>query len=266
MYSPFIGRFMERDPIESDLNLYRYCGGNPVVYVDPAGLRLIDLDVQANDAAKGDRWKEKDEESFRVSRQRAQDMIAKLERMSDARFEEIRKKGTVEFNGDKFGGNRGEYIAKLRRELTSRLVGQYRSGYAELKSKLKEVVAYNNEPYDITAVELHGGSILSRVGIAGDDEDTNFKVQYSFAVLANCDGSTTWAIVSLGGDAKKTATIREMDKQWDYDPVSRSAPTNPSEGARTWEQDWSRYFDNVPRKTRNGSVFAYTGEMGIKAP
>ena len=38
MYSPFIGRFAERDPIESDANLYRYCGDSPVIHVDPSGL------------------------------------------------------------------------------------------------------------------------------------------------------------------------------------------------------------------------------------
>ena len=38
MYSPVLGRFIERDPIESDLNLYRYVGNNPPDATDPAGL------------------------------------------------------------------------------------------------------------------------------------------------------------------------------------------------------------------------------------
>ena len=33
-----LGRFIGRDPLETDLNLYRYCGNNPVLLVDPSGL------------------------------------------------------------------------------------------------------------------------------------------------------------------------------------------------------------------------------------
>jgi RHS repeat-associated protein len=40
-YNPFLGRFMSEDPIgfaAGDTNLFRYCGGDPVNYVDPFGL------------------------------------------------------------------------------------------------------------------------------------------------------------------------------------------------------------------------------------
>ncbi len=37
-YSPALGRFLSRDPIESDVNLYRYCVGSPLADVDPMGL------------------------------------------------------------------------------------------------------------------------------------------------------------------------------------------------------------------------------------
>ena len=39
-YSPLNGRFMQKDPIGIDggLNLYGYCGNNPVNYCDPLGL------------------------------------------------------------------------------------------------------------------------------------------------------------------------------------------------------------------------------------
>ena len=43
-YSPTTGRFISEDPIQDGLNWYVYCGGNPVVFVDPSGL----LDVPNN--------------------------------------------------------------------------------------------------------------------------------------------------------------------------------------------------------------------------
>lgn len=38
MYSPDLGIFLERDPIEDDLNLYRYVENDPVNKTDPEGL------------------------------------------------------------------------------------------------------------------------------------------------------------------------------------------------------------------------------------
>ena len=40
-YVPRVGRFTQEDPIESGLNWYVYCGGNPILFVDPLGLERI---------------------------------------------------------------------------------------------------------------------------------------------------------------------------------------------------------------------------------
>ncbi len=39
-YNPYIGRFLQTDPIgyEGALNLYQYCLNNPIIYLDPFGL------------------------------------------------------------------------------------------------------------------------------------------------------------------------------------------------------------------------------------
>ncbi|MDO4299815.1 MAG: RHS repeat-associated core domain-containing protein [Clostridia bacterium] len=39
-YNPSTGRFTTEDPIKDGLNWYAYCGGNPVMFVDPSGLDL----------------------------------------------------------------------------------------------------------------------------------------------------------------------------------------------------------------------------------
>ena len=39
-YNPYIGRFLQTDPVgySGDMNLYRYCKNNPVALADPSGL------------------------------------------------------------------------------------------------------------------------------------------------------------------------------------------------------------------------------------
>mgnify|MGYP000901819537 CR=1 FL=1 len=37
----YLGRFLARDPIQADINLYRYVRNNPVIYVDPSGLEWV---------------------------------------------------------------------------------------------------------------------------------------------------------------------------------------------------------------------------------
>ena len=38
-YSPGTGRFLSEDPIRDGTNWYAYCGGNPILWVDPSGYK-----------------------------------------------------------------------------------------------------------------------------------------------------------------------------------------------------------------------------------
>ena len=46
-YDSSIGRFITEDPAKDGLNWYSYCGGNPVIFVDPWGLAITEEDRQA---------------------------------------------------------------------------------------------------------------------------------------------------------------------------------------------------------------------------
>ncbi len=48
-YDPSVGRFLTRDPVgyAGGINLYTFCGNNPINYADPSGLkRLSDMDCK----------------------------------------------------------------------------------------------------------------------------------------------------------------------------------------------------------------------------
>jgi len=52
-YSPDLGRFISRDPIDiaDDVNLYAYVGNNPVNFSDPSGLSIKKLTNDTLDIA-----------------------------------------------------------------------------------------------------------------------------------------------------------------------------------------------------------------------
>ena len=43
-YAAEVGRFSAEDPIKSGLNWYGYCNENPVMYIDPLGLKCSEIE------------------------------------------------------------------------------------------------------------------------------------------------------------------------------------------------------------------------------
>jgi RHS repeat-associated protein len=42
-YNPYIGRFLQTDPAYQGMNWYAYCGNNPLNYIDPMGLKKVEV-------------------------------------------------------------------------------------------------------------------------------------------------------------------------------------------------------------------------------
>ena len=47
-YNPINGRFLTEDPIRDGLNWYTYCANNPIMFIDPLGLALLQQYVEDN--------------------------------------------------------------------------------------------------------------------------------------------------------------------------------------------------------------------------
>ena len=57
-YQPTTGRFINEDPIKDGLNWYSYCGGNPVMMIDPSGLGKVDLESIENYSGGAEKYLE----------------------------------------------------------------------------------------------------------------------------------------------------------------------------------------------------------------
>ncbi|MBN1973592.1 MAG: RHS repeat-associated core domain-containing protein, partial [Sedimentisphaerales bacterium] len=53
-YNPYIGRFLQIDPAYSSMNLYAYCGNNPINCTDPMGLEYLSTTAKITYKLKND--------------------------------------------------------------------------------------------------------------------------------------------------------------------------------------------------------------------
>ena len=62
LYSPALGRFLQTDPLgyADAMNLYQYCGNNPIKFIDPWGLCKEEnlQNLQLNPLTPGELWKD----------------------------------------------------------------------------------------------------------------------------------------------------------------------------------------------------------------
>lgn len=102
-YNPVLGRFMQEDSYQGDgLNLYAYCGNNPVVYYDPSGYAMTPQQAGKGCGANGNIA---DEGNDGVNGTK------KLSEMTDAELQELGYKrhsdGSIRDQQGHFAGNSG---------------------------------------------------------------------------------------------------------------------------------------------------------------
>ncbi|SDP16391.1 RHS repeat-associated core domain-containing protein [Clostridium gasigenes] len=121
-YNPVIGRFTQEDVYRGDgLNLYAYCGNNPVGYFDPSGYKNCDSKVQSSSKSRLDELRQKH------GRLTSEQLHSKINKRSGIEFSpraaksQLKNGGYKTYDIDKYskagkGGNRANGYAHTKQD------------------------------------------------------------------------------------------------------------------------------------------------------
>jgi len=154
-YAPYMGRFLNRDPIgeSGGLNLYSFVGNNPVNKVDPHGLMLLMLDIGQNDVS----YEALSKNKIHFGSLFVDKMLSDMDKVSESEFNVAVQNKQVKLNGNTFTGTREEYINIIRREKQSQYVSDKTGQYTNTLETLRGMAAKATADYDYVGVAVHGG-------------------------------------------------------------------------------------------------------------
>lgn len=161
MYSPVIGQFAERDPVESDSNLYRYCFDNSVAYTDPSGtLVWVGESTTAGVHHIGESADNREE--LKKHAANVKKALDELTAFPEKLFDEMVKLGNVDYGNDevafvKFKGSKQQFRQMIERERNTAWTMIDKGGYKGALTAIVTHAAQNKYPYDEVDLVAHGG-------------------------------------------------------------------------------------------------------------
>ena len=172
-YSPNLGRWISRDPIEEagGLNLIDICGNNPLSQVDPLGNKVMIL-LAADEAVSASTLSFEKEVAKELKK--GQDEFTKFRQrvffLNRDRFQKLAGSGCVKFNGEPFKGTHDEYLRLIDNEKRSTIVrlspeDNTMNNFGEL---VRKAVEYPSYLHDRLVIVTHGTGFGDEVWFASN--------------------------------------------------------------------------------------------------
>ena len=241
-YSPELERWLNRDPLKENggVNLYSFASNNSVTKIDFWGLKVLVIDVEAEKGAE--QFSDITQSVYKNSFALIDDLLGKMERVSETLFNTAKEKGKIKFNGNAFTGSRQEFIDILKREKESMYVKSISAGYEGSLAKLRSFAALATKDYDVVALAAHGirdenETPIGKIVFNGTYIDTETAIKDIRAAGKTASAATfiiscyrTW---KPGDDLKSTEEGLGIKPAWGY--VSFGVKTTRVNGAVTSE-------------------------------
>jgi hypothetical protein len=206
-YHPTLGRWIERDRAYYDgPNMYEYAKDGPSDLVDPFGLKCMIVQGDPGTSLAGVQYADETKKWFEKTFKAVDECVELLKKFDEKTFGEIRDKGKVLFDGEKFNGTLAQYTDQVKREKESIYVRQVRGGPDALAWKTTEFVCLNREKYDFTVVGLHGVSGEGTVRI--NDVETNQASYVTHLKVIGAPARGLFEVVTCFADGKGRTRIQ----------------------------------------------------------
>ncbi len=157
-YSPDWRIWLNHDPLEENggLHLHGFLENLPVNQIDILG-EAVFLVLGGYDNRQGAFKVQQD--IMRNALRIPLNAIRELSRFSEKKYECLRRKGRVLFNGTVYDGSLSQYREKIKRELKSKI--RLSKAYAEMLKDISGFAREATENYDYIVAAVHGGVAFS---------------------------------------------------------------------------------------------------------
>jgi RHS repeat-associated protein len=168
MYNPTIGRFLQPDPIGygDGMNIYAYCGNNPINYIDPWGLADLRIHPPVGSGTRDD--------PYRIT---SQDIIDTMEdvlgQLGDDHFFSYE---TVNFDSEYFHGDENNQKCFKVEDGPSGLVTGHDINYMVVGAR----AGYQRVPYGFAATVRGGYSVSQWNRLSTENEIYFYKLGYIY--------------------------------------------------------------------------------------
>ena len=226
-YSPELGRWLTRDPIEEDGgdNLYAFCGNNGVSMVDSFGKAVFLVMNREDDVY---------EQNIAKCKEVVNKALSILDKMGKRHFDKLVSCSKIAFNGELFFGSFVEFRQLISRELLSCV--HVESQYSPSIANLQTVARKADQSYDLVAYCAHGS--------IWETDKSKVSVFFSDCILPQ--SSVIEAATKAMSSAKGAKMVISCYQTWD----GKSDATKTKERLKLYTPGFKMISISAPDKNK----------------